>query len=150
MELVHKIRTSPKLFSSVDVTAFASILVVLAVVLLMVANMSHNPHRTISADLPKVLHPSAMQGASRENAMMITITREGRAFLGYDQLDVADLPTKIQDRLRDRGVERKVYLVADTRVRWDGVEAVLDGVRSAGIVKVAFLADQGQLPQLSH
>ena len=53
---------------------------------------------------------------------------------------------KIQARLKDRDVERKVYVVADMRAQWSNVEMVLDGVRSAGIDKVAFLADQRRVP----
>jgi hypothetical protein len=52
--------------------------------------------------------------------------------------------------LKDREVERKVYIVADMRARWGGVRLALDGVKNAGIVRVAFLADQGRLPKLSH
>jgi biopolymer transport protein ExbD len=48
----------------------------------------------------------------------------------------------IAEHLKDRGVERKVYIVADMRAKWGAVKIVLDGVRSAGILRVAFLVDQ--------
>jgi biopolymer transport protein ExbD len=150
MDLVRKSRISAKLFSGIDATAFASILVVLVFTVWVFQGMSYHPHHGISADLPKVLHPVAMRGALREDAMKVTILRDGKAYFGNEQINSADLPTKIQDRLKDREVERKVYIVADMRARWGGVKLALDGVRSAGIVRVAFLADQGPLPQLSR
>jgi biopolymer transport protein ExbD len=89
-----------------------------------------------------------MAGAGREDAMLITVTRDGRAYFGSDQIDPVSLATKIQDRLKDREVERKVYIVADMRARWSTVKIVLDGVRSAGIIRVAFLVNQRRLPTL--
>jgi biopolymer transport protein ExbD len=142
MELVQGARRSEKLFSSIDATAFASILVVLLFMLMTPGTMAYNPHRGVSADLPKVLHPVAMRGARREDAMKITILRDGKVYFGAEQIYRGTLSTKIQERLTDREVERKVYIVADGRARWGTVKETLDGVRSAGIIRVAFLADQ--------
>ena len=141
MELVHSPRSSLKLFSRVDTTAFGCILVVLIVVLMVVASMSYNPHRTVSVDVPKVSHPVAMRGALRDDAMRISILRDGQVYFGNDRIWSGNLAQKIQGRLKDRSVERKVYIVADMRARWSDVEMVLDGVRSAGIIRVAFLVN---------
>jgi biopolymer transport protein ExbD len=103
-------------------------------------------HHGVGADLPKVSHPIAMPGANREDAMKVTIMRDGVIYFGVDRIAPVHLRDKIQDRLKDRDVERKVYIVADMRVRWSNVEDVLDGVRSAGIIRVAFLTDQRRLP----
>jgi biopolymer transport protein ExbD len=54
------------------------------------------------------------------------------------------LQQKIVEHLKDRGVERKVYIVADSRAKWGAVKVVLDGVRSAGILRVAFLVNQSR------
>jgi len=132
-------RRAPELFSSIDATAFASILVVVALTVSIVGAMSYNPHRTASVDLPKISHPIAMRDAGRPDAMTVTVTRDGRAYFGGDQIDVVNLPAKIQDRLKGRGTERKVYVVADMRARWTDVKVVLDGVRTAGIIRVVFL-----------
>src|SRR5580698_7299779 len=62
-----------------------------------------------------------------------------KVYFGSDRINVINLPAKIQDHLKDREAERKVYIVADMRARWSNVKMVLDGVRSAGILRVAFL-----------
>ena len=116
---------------------------VLFVILLVFMTIPTDYHRGGSVDLPKVLHPVAMRGADREDAIKIAITRDGKVYVGTEQTNAAELPAKIQDHLKDREVERKVYITADMRARWDRVEMVLDGVRSAGIIRVAFLANQG-------
>jgi biopolymer transport protein TolR len=123
---------------------------VVFVVLLIFMTMTPMIQHTVSAALPKVLHPIPMPGADREDAMMLMITRDGKVYFGSDQINVADLPAKIQDRLKDRDVERKVYVKADMRARWGGVKLAMDGVRSAGIARVAFLANEGPPPKLSR
>ena len=110
-------------------------------VLLLVFMTIPTDHHGSSVDLPRVLHPVAMRGADREDAMKVSITRDGRVYFGTEQITFGDLPAKIQDRLKDREVERKVYVVADMRARWGGVRQALDGVRNAGIIRIAILAD---------
>ena len=149
MELVHKSRPSPKLFSTVDTTAFASILVILVFTVWAFQGMLYGPHHAASIDKPRVMHPVPMRGALREDAIKVSILRDGRVYLGFERVGIPNLATKIQERLKDRDVERKVYITADMRARWSTVEGVLDGVRSAGIMRVAFLADQGSFSSIS-
>jgi biopolymer transport protein ExbD len=54
--------------------------------------------------------------------------------------------SKILDRLKYSRVERKVYIRADRRVRYSTVKDILEGVRSSGIERVAFLVDQRRPP----
>jgi biopolymer transport protein TolR len=146
MEIMQGSRRSLKLFTSVDTTAFASILVILILIILIVASMASSRHHAVSVDLPNVSRPASMPGALREDAMQITILRDGQVYFGNDRVWSDDLAQKIQNRLKDRDVERKVYVKADMRARWGTVKVVLDQVRSAGIIRVAFLADQRRVP----
>jgi hypothetical protein len=63
-----------------------------------------------------------------------------------NRINPIDLETKIEDHLKNRNVERKVYIRADKRVQYVTVKQVLDAVRSAGIIRVGFLADRRWLP----
>jgi biopolymer transport protein ExbD len=121
-------------------------MVVFVVLLIFMTVPTH--HIGVSVDLPHVSHPVPMPGALREDVMKVTIRRDGKVYFGSEQINVIDLPAKVLDRLKDRGVERKVYVVADMRSRWGTVKMVLDGVRSAGIIRVAFLVDQRPVPIL--
>jgi biopolymer transport protein TolR len=99
-----------------------------------------------SVDLPHTTHAVSMPGALREDVMQISVTRDGRIYFGSDQIgSEIELSSKIQDRLKDRGVERKVYISADMRARWGSVKQAADAVRSAGILRVAFLVNQRAL-----
>jgi biopolymer transport protein ExbD len=121
-------------------------MVVFVVLLIFMTVPTH--HNGVSVALPHVSHPVPMPGALREDVMKVTIRRDGTVYFGSEQINVIDLPAKVLDRMKDRGVERKVYVVADMRSRWGTVKMVLDGVRSAGIIRVAFLVDQRPVPIL--
>lgn len=148
--MLRKSRTSPKLFSDFNTLQFASVMGIVVFAVLLIFMTIPEEHRGLSVDIPRVLHPVAMRGALREDAMVVVVSRDGRVYFGAEQIIAADLPMRIQDRLKDREVERKVYIKADERARWGGVEAVLEGVRGAGIIRVAILANQGQLPKVSN
>jgi biopolymer transport protein ExbD len=107
------------------------------------------PHHSINADLPHASHAVSMPGASREDAMKIYIMRDGSTYFRSDKVAPSQLQSRIADYLQDRAVEHKVYIAADARVRYAAVKQVLDGLRAAGIERVAFLASQRRLASLA-
>ncbi len=150
MELVRKLQKPLKVFTGIDTTAFASVLIVVVFILWIAEAAKPMVARGVSTDLPYMSHPVSMSGALREEAMKITILRDGQVYFGNDPIWSDDLVQKIQDQLKDREVERKVYVVADVRARWGTVKMVLGQVRSAGIIRVAFLVDQRRGPTITQ
>jgi biopolymer transport protein TolR len=146
----RKSRTSPRLFSDFNTLQFASVMAMVLFVLLLIFMTVPTHHYGVSADLPRVWHPVSMPGALRDDAMKVSILRDGQVYFCNDRVWSDDLGRRIQDRLKDRSVERKVYITADARARYGTVKAVLDGVRSAGILRVAFLADQRRVPSFTR
>jgi len=144
--MLRKFRAAPKLFSDFNTLQFASIMAMVAFVLLLMFMTVPTVHSGVSTDLPYVSHPVSMPGALREDAMLITVLRDGQVYFGNDRVRSDDLAQKIQSRLQDRDVERKVYVKADMRVHWGTVKSVLDGVRSAGIIRVAFIVYERRSP----
>lgn len=142
-----KPRRSPKLFSDFNTLQFASVMGMVLFVLLLAFMMEIKPYGGgVSVDLPKVFRPVSMPGANREDAIRVAVTRDGVVFFGSERvIDLADLQGKIRANFRDRAVERKVYIMADARARWGTVKLVLHEVHDAGIVRVAFLAEQRRL-----
>jgi|SRR5215472_9742524 len=137
-------RQPAKLFSDFNTLPYASVMGLVVFVVLLVFLVWTPPFHNGSVDLPKVLHPVSMPGADREDAMIVSVTRDGRVYFGAEQVNAADLPQKIADRLKDHSVERRVYIKADMRARWGGVKQALDAVHTAGILRVAFLTYQRQ------
>ena len=61
--------------------------------------------------------------------MVVNVTRDGTVYFAIDQINPANLPQKIADRMKDQSVERKIYIKADMRTNGGNVRQVLDGVR---------------------
>src|ERR1700722_13272973 len=129
-----RMRTNPrqgsKLMSSIDVSAFASIIVVLVAMFAMPASVVIDGG--IAVDLPKVLHPKLVPNALREDAIIVWVMRNGDVFLGNDRVAPDELPGRIRERV-SRGSKRTVYIRADARSKYRNVKEVLDETHSAGI-----------------
>jgi biopolymer transport protein ExbD len=135
-------RQPPKLLSDSNTPQFASVMSMVVFTLLLFFMTAPTYHHSISYDLAKVKHPLPMRGADREDAIKVFILRDGQVFFGTDRVNPADLSQRIVDRLKDHSTERKVYVVADMRATWGSIKPVLDGVRAAGVLRIAFLVDQ--------
>lgn len=136
-------RRPQRLFSDFNTLQFAGVMCIVLLVPLTLFMTYTTPHHGIGVDLPKAAHSVPMRDASREDAMIVWVTRDGKLYFGSDQVpDSADLPRRIAQRLQDHSVERKVYVKADMRARWGAIKRALDGIRAAGVLRVAFLVDQ--------
>jgi biopolymer transport protein TolR len=82
-----------------------------------------------------------MPRARREDALIVSILRDGTMYFGRDKTTSGDLPAQIREGMA-RGAEKKIYIRADGRLRYLTVREVLEAVRSAGVEKVAFLVYQ--------
>jgi biopolymer transport protein TolR len=140
-------RTKPStLISSINVTGFLSIMVVLFYIVVFADFGTRcDLCRSESVDLPHVAHPVRLRKADRDDAMTVAIMRDGKVFFRGDQVFLDHLPAKVRQGLKD-GAEKKVYIRADARAKYGTVKEALDGIRNAGIENVAFLADQRRAP----
>jgi biopolymer transport protein ExbD len=129
---------SPRLISNIDVSALAAVMFVLVFAFIF---LTATPDYGVSADLPKVWHPIPLRGANREDALIVSILRDGAIYFGTDKTRARDLPAQIREGVR-RGAEKKIYIRADKRLRYRTVLEVLDAIHSAGVEKVSFLAYQ--------
>jgi biopolymer transport protein TolR len=96
----------------------------------------------ISVDMAKVNNPTPMQDADKEDALLVSITRDGKVYFGSDQIqDVDNLTTKVKDRLANKP-DKRVYVKADMRARFGAVVKVVDSVRAAGVDDLGLLTEQ--------
>jgi biopolymer transport protein TolR len=132
-------RRSNRLICYINVTGFASVMLVLFYFLLLLQPLQVCVGNSVV--LPQMHHAVSMPASNREDAMVIAVMRDGRVFFGTDCIEPWNLPVKIRDRV-SRSAERKVYIRADARAKYGAVKDVLDGVRSSGIEKIGFLVEQ--------
>jgi biopolymer transport protein ExbD/biopolymer transport protein TolR len=91
--------------------------------------------------MAKVNNPDQMPDADKEDALLVSITRDGTVYFGSDKISTDNLTTKVKDRLANK-VDKRVYVKADMRAHFGNVVQVVDSVRAAGVDDLGLLTDQ--------
>jgi biopolymer transport protein ExbD len=126
-----------RLYLKIDPMPFAG--VTLAILFMFMANAE--PFHRMSVALPHAQNAAWQPGARREDAILISITRDGSFYFRSRAIRLEDLPAKISKALEE-GSERKIYLSVDSRARNADAEAVIDQIRLTRVNRIAFITDK--------
>jgi biopolymer transport protein TolR len=122
--------------ANINLWPFIGLLLALLVTFMVIPSAYHG----IRANYPIGPHAVLQPGARREDAIRISVFRDGQIYFRNTRAIANDLADLITGAVKD-GAEKKVYIAADARVRNRDVEVVLDQVRTAGITRVAILTN---------
>jgi biopolymer transport protein ExbD len=126
--------------STIDVTAFAAVLLVLVSAYMLALSRPDRFHAAFAwIDPPRAYHAAKQHGAIREDALVVTMARDGKIWFRDDPVNLSTLPNAIRDSVK-KGAPTKVYLRIDQRAAVGRVNLLLEAIRSAGIENVAFWA----------
>jgi biopolymer transport protein TolR len=124
--------------SDINVTPMVDVMLVLLIIFMVITPMLQ---KGISVDMAKVNNPTPMQDADKEDALLISVMRDGTVYFGADKISPDALAGKVKDRLTNR-TNKIVYVKADARAHFGNVVQVVDGVRSAGVDDLGLLTEQ--------
>jgi biopolymer transport protein TolR len=127
-----------KISSEINVTPMVDVMLVLLIIFMVVTPMLQ---KGVSVDMAQVNSPTPMEDADKEDALLVSITRDGLVYFGTDQITPDNLTSKVKDRLTNKP-DKRVYVKADMRTRFGGVVQVVDSVRAAGVDDLGLLTDQ--------
>jgi len=86
----------------------------------------------ISVDLPPTINAVAVPDADKEDALVVTVTRDGSVYLGVNLTSTATLAEEVRNILSNRS-QKTLYIKADARIRYASLVRILDSVRTAGV-----------------
>ena len=135
---INKRDEGKKVNSNINVTPMVDVMLVLLIIFMVITPMLNNK---VNVDLPKATAAEAMEDANKEDSVIVAVTRDGRTFLGGDQVTIDDLGTKVS-ALLDKKTSKKVYLRADARANYGKVMDAVDGVRAAGVSELGLLTER--------
>src|SRR5512143_2873471 len=92
--------------SDINVTPMVDVMLVLLIIFMVITPMLQ---KGISVDLVKSVNPRSMPDADKEDAVVVAVSRDGRVYLGSDQVGVDDLTNKVRDKIASR-VDKTVYI----------------------------------------
>jgi biopolymer transport protein TolR len=127
-----------KVNSNINVTPMVDVMLVLLIVFMVITPMVQNK---VNVDLTKSIDATPMPDADHEDSVVVAITRDGRVFLGANQMSSADLGPKITDMLQNK-TNKEVYMRADTRANYGVVMEAIDNIRTSGTDTLGVLTEQ--------
>jgi biopolymer transport protein TolR len=135
---ISKREEGKKVNSNINVTPMVDVMLVLLIIFMVITPMLNNK---VNVDLPKADAAVVMEDANKEDAVVIAVTRDGRTFLGGDQVTIDDLGSKISAKLENK-TSKQVFMRADTRANYGKVMDAVDGIRSAGVSQLGLLTEK--------
>src|SRR5277367_674631 len=122
-----KPRPRSKLLARIDATPFVAIFLAILWIMMSPAAVIIHP-KGKQVDLAYAASATPQQGAVREDALILSVTRTGDIFFGSTKTSPEDLPGQLRSRMVD-DVERRVYIKADARAKYSDVKVVLGLIR---------------------
>ena len=124
--------------SDINVTPMADVMLVLLIIFMVITPMLQ---KGVSVELAQTTNPVDMQDADAEDAVLLSVTRDGKFFLGADDVRLEELPGLVVNILTGR-LDKTVYVKSDFRARYGDVVAVVDTVRAAGVDRIGLLTER--------
>jgi biopolymer transport protein ExbD len=133
---------APQVVSEINVTPMVDVMLVLLIIFIVITPLLT---KGVTVEYVKAKNPIAMQNADKEDAILISISRNGQSFLspGNRQVSLDELPTKVQDLLTNK-LDKTVYIRADARAKYQAVEDVVDNLRAAGVDQLGLITETPQ------
>ncbi|MGA9876474.1 MAG: biopolymer transporter ExbD [Solirubrobacteraceae bacterium] len=127
-----------KVSSNINVTPMVDVMLVLLIIFMVITPMLQNK---VQIDMAKAINAVAMPDASKDDAIVVAITRDGGVFLGQNKTSDDQLGSQVQQQLADKP-GKTIYIRADARAQYRAVEDAIDAVRTAGVEDVGLLVQR--------
>jgi len=133
---------APEVVSEINVTPMVDVMLVLLIIFIVITPLLT---KGVTVEFVKAKNPIPMQNADKEDAILISVSRNGQSFLspGNGRVSMDELPTKVADLLTNR-LDKTVYIRADARAKYQAVEDVVDNLRAAGVDQIGLITETPQ------
>ena len=138
-EKIGKAKAPPPV-ADINVTPMVDVMLVMLIIFMVITPMLS---KGVSVDMAKAKNPIPMQAADKSDAILVAITRDGKTWLGTNQMSPEDMPQRVKDMLTNR-LDKTVFVRSDQRARYERVVDVVDNLRAAGVDNIGLLTEQLQ------
>ncbi len=128
--------------SEPNVIPMADIMLVLLIIMMVITPMLQ---KGVSVDMAKVNNPVAMPDADKDDAILLSVTRDGSIYLRTTKIDLSQVTAKVKDEVKDR-LNKVVFIKSDSRTKYGDVVTVVDDVRAAGVEQLGLLTQKSEKP----
>ena len=124
--------------ADINVTPMVDVMLVLLIIFIVITPMLT---KGVSVDRVKARNPSPMAPADHDDAVVVAITRDGKVYLGKDQMAADKLGPKVKDMISNK-LDKTVYVNSDSRAKYGLVVEVVDNIRTAGVDQIGLLTEK--------
>jgi len=132
--------SAPQAVNDINVTPMVDVMLVMLIIFMVITPMLS---KGVTVEKVKTKNPVAMQDADKDDAVLISITRNGDVFLKTTKTPPDQLPAKVKDMLTSK-LDKTVFIQADSRARYERVVDVVDNLRAAGVDLIGLITEQDQ------
>jgi len=129
---------APPVMASPNVIPMADIMLVLLIIFMVITPMLH---KGIPVNMAAAQNVDRMQAANKDDAIIVAVTRDGRTYLGNNQITLDQITDQVKDLISNR-LDKTVYIRADARAKYGDVVKAVDAVRSAGVEDLGLLTER--------
>ncbi|MBI3668132.1 MAG: biopolymer transporter ExbD [Acidobacteria bacterium] len=124
--------------ADINVTPMVDVMLVLLIIFMVITPMLT---KGISVDMVKARNPATMQAADKDDAVVATVTRDGKVYLIKTQMPASELGPKVRDLISNK-LDKMVYVRSDSRAKYGLVVEVVDNIRTAGVDQIGLLTEK--------
>ena len=135
-------KKAPPVVNEINVTPMVDVMLVLLIIFMVITPMLT---KGVTVELVKTKNPIAMKDADKDDAILIAIARDGGFWLspGNMKIRIEDITGRVRD-LQTNKLDKTVYIKADARAKYQGVEDVVDNLRAAGVDQIGLITELAQ------
>ena len=131
---------APPVVNDINVTPMVDVMLVILIIFMVITPMLTKGQ---SVEMVRTKNPIAMQAADKTDAVIVAVTRDGKTYIGNNQVPADQMAPKVKDLLTNR-VDKEVFMRADARARYEKVVEVVNNLRAAGVDQLGLLTEQIQ------
>lgn len=124
--------------SEINVTPMADVMLVLLIIFMVITPMLQ---KDISVDMTKAENPRKMADADKEDAIVLSVTRDGKTYLKTDPIALKEITPQVKDLITSK-LDKTVYIKSDRMAKYGDVVDVVDNVRAAGVESLGLLTER--------
>ncbi len=124
--------------SEPNVVPMTDVMLVLLIIMMVITPMLQ---KGMTVNLAKVNNPVKMTDANKDNAIIVSVARDGTLYLKTTRVNLNELTSDIQSEVKNR-LHKVVFIKSDERAKYGAVVQAVDDIRAAGVEELGLITQK--------
>ncbi|MCI0605654.1 biopolymer transporter ExbD [bacterium] len=120
--------------AEINVTPLVDVVLVLLIIFMVTAPLMQ---RGIDVDLPRTV----TQSADQEERIVVSVSKEGKIFIGDVQIQIEDLSDHLRRRVALTENPKAIFLRGDKTLRYEIIMQVMDEMKRSGVPTIGLVTE---------